>query len=101
MILYNVTVSVDKSAESEWLDWMKNEHIPEVLATNLFNEHKLLKILQQQEGDSQTYAIRYFLSSMADFETYESSYAATLRSKSQKAFGDKCVAFRTLLQVVD
>ena len=32
MIVYNVTVSVDENITSDWLAWMKDEHIPEVMA---------------------------------------------------------------------
>ena len=31
MIIYNVTISIDKEAETHWLDWMKNTHIPDVM----------------------------------------------------------------------
>lgn len=84
MILYNVTVSVDKQAEQDWLIWMKQDHIPKVLATNLFEDHKMLKMLQQEEGDSQTYAVQYFLKSMQHFDDYEDNYAHSLRQESQK-----------------
>ncbi len=29
MYIYNVTVNIEESAEKDWLDWMKNKHIPE------------------------------------------------------------------------
>ena len=29
MILYNVTVNIDKDVEQDWINWMKNTHIPE------------------------------------------------------------------------
>ena len=32
-ILYNVTVSIDKDVEKEWLEWMKKVHIPDVMRT--------------------------------------------------------------------
>ena len=31
MIIYNVTISIDKEVENHWLDWMKNTHIPDVM----------------------------------------------------------------------
>ena len=31
MIIYNVTISIDKEVENYWLDWMKNTHIPDVM----------------------------------------------------------------------
>ena len=40
MIIYNVTVSIDKEIEKQWLDWMKNTHIPDVMNTALFLDCK-------------------------------------------------------------
>ena len=31
MIIYNVTVSIDKEIEKQWFDWMKNTHIATIL----------------------------------------------------------------------
>ncbi len=39
MIIYNVTVNVEKEVEEVWVNWMKETHIPEILATGLFHEH--------------------------------------------------------------
>jgi len=38
MILYNVTVKIMKPLEAEWLKWMKEVHIPDVINTGLFGE---------------------------------------------------------------
>ena len=33
MILYNVTVNIDTDVEEDWIEWMKETHIPEVMKT--------------------------------------------------------------------
>ena len=33
MYIYNVTTNIDESVHDEWLHWMKEIHIPDVLAT--------------------------------------------------------------------
>jgi hypothetical protein len=101
MILYNVTVNVAPDIHDEWLVWMKNEHIPEVLDTGLFVAHKMLKLLTETENDGTTYAIQYFLNDISDFETYRNQYGPGLQAKSFQKFGDKMLAFRTLLEVME
>ena len=60
MIIYNVTVSlVDQSIHQDWLKWMKEIHIPNVLATGLFIENKIAKIHAEEEGGI-SYSIQYF-----------------------------------------
>ena len=41
MILYNVTISIDTSVEEDWLQWMKEIHIPDVMNTGLFIDNKI------------------------------------------------------------
>jgi hypothetical protein len=98
-ILYNVTVKVTKEASGEWLEWMKQKHIPDVLATGLFTEHKICRILQdEQDGD--TYAIQYLCKSMDDFKTYQENHAKSLQAEHAARYKEKYVAFRTLMEVV-
>jgi len=99
MIMYNVTVSVDADVASEWLLWMQQVHIPDVLATGLFAEAKIARILAEEEG-GKAYSIQYFAESMAQYEQYEREHAVRLRADHQARFGKKTAAFRTLLQVI-
>ena len=43
MIIYNVTVSVEESVQTEWLNWMRNKHIPEVMACGIFTKAQISK----------------------------------------------------------
>ncbi|MBT6516091.1 MAG: DUF4286 family protein, partial [Crocinitomicaceae bacterium] len=38
MIVYSVTVKVNQEIEENWLRWMKEVHIPDVMATGFFLE---------------------------------------------------------------
>lgn len=49
MILYNVTVAIDKKVEKQWVEWMKEVHIPEVMETNQFVENKFFKVLNTDD----------------------------------------------------
>jgi len=99
MILYNVTAAVDDSVHEQWLDWMQNTHIPEVLETGRFIECKMFKVLlSKDEGTS--YSIQYFAESMAELQLYEALHADSLRQKHASRFGDKVLTFRTVLEKV-
>ena len=52
MIVYNVTCNVENPMASEWLEWMKTVHIPEVMATGCFVENKILKFAFAQSNDT-------------------------------------------------
>jgi hypothetical protein len=101
MILYNVTVNIEKDAESDWVIWMKEIHIPEVLATGMFFENKFYKILHDSEDGSVNYSVQYFTDSMAKIIEYQKSFAPKLQNDVKEKFGEKFVVFRTLLETVE
>ncbi len=97
MVVYNVTVSVDPSVHEDWVDWMKRVHIPGVMATGCFLEHRFLRVLTGGAGEL-TYSIQYVCSSMREYETYRDRYASALQAEHTERYADKFVAFRTLLE---
>lgn len=100
MILYNVTVAIDKRVEKEWVQWMKETHIPEVLETRQFIDHKFFKVLHTEDPESSSYSIQYFAESMQQIEMYLNMFAPELRQKFHLKFPNQFAAFRTLLEHV-
>lgn len=99
MIIYNVTLNIDKSISKEWLEWIK-DHIPQVLATGKFKEAKLTKVLIDDD-ESDTYSVQYRAHSRADLDAYYADHANDLKLDGLQRFGDKVLSFRTELEVVD
>ncbi len=99
MIIYNVTVNIDLDVHDPWVEWMKEVHIPDVMATGLFLESRMLRVLAEDEGGI-TYAIQYTAADMDHYERYRNEHAARLQAATQENFGGKFAAFRTLLEVV-
>jgi hypothetical protein len=99
MIIYNVTVNIDKSINKEWLEWIK-AHIPQVLATGKFIEAKLTKVLVEDD-DADTYSIQYRAHSREALDAYYQEDAERLRKDGLQRFADKMLAFRTELEIVD
>ena len=100
MILYSVTVNVDADINEEWLSWMQRVHIPKVIATGFFVEHKILKLLTEVENNGVTYSVQYYLNNMDAYNTYANDHAPTLQKEHSLRYEGKFVAFRTLLEVI-
>jgi hypothetical protein len=99
MIIYNVTINIDKAITEEWLEWIK-EHIPQVLATGKFKEAKLTKVLVEDD-ETVTYSVQYRAHSREALDAYYVEDAERLRRDGLIRFSDKMLAFRTELEVVD
>jgi hypothetical protein len=100
MIIYNVTVSVEESIKADWIKWMQTEHIPEVMACGVFTKAQINRLIVQGDSDS-TFAIAYTCASMKDLHQYQIKFAPALQQKHTEKFGDKAVAFRTLMEVIE
>jgi hypothetical protein len=101
MILYNVTIKVHSSIHAEWLIWLKEIHIPEVMHTNCFAEYKIYRLLEIDETEGPTYAIQYFAESKGLYNQYIEKYATKMRELSYQKWGDKFMGFRSVMQIVD
>ena len=100
MIIYNVTTHVDNSIHNEWLTWMKETHIPQMMQTGCFTKFQMVRMMEADETEGPTYATQYYAESKADYERYIAMYAALQRKASIDMWGDKTISFRSLMQIV-
>jgi len=100
MYIYNVTVNVASDVQEEWVRWMKNIHMGDVMKTGCFVDSQLLKVLFV-EDEGHTYSVQYKFLEMQDMERYQQNYAQGLQAEHKALFADKALAFRTVLQIVD
>jgi len=100
MFIYNVTVSINKANEAEWVQWMKEKHIADVLNTGLFSGNKFYKVLSHDDPATCSYCSMYFTSSLDNFVKYLNDFAPALRQDVDNRFGGQYAAFRTLLEEV-
>lgn len=101
MIIYNVTVKVSHVISSQWLEWMKSDHIPEMIATECFTEAKVLELLEVDTTEGPTYAVQYFAESKSLYNRYIEQFSNEMREKSFAKWGDKFIAFRSVMKVVN
>ncbi len=99
MILYNVTINIETDVHDEWLKWMKEVHVPDVMQTGLFSENKICKLLVDEE-QGLTYSFQYFCASLSDYQLYQTEHAPRLQAEVRKKYEGKFVAFRSLLEVI-
>ncbi|MFO0414738.1 MAG: DUF4286 family protein [Bacteroidota bacterium] len=101
MFIYNVTVKIDPTIEADWIKWMKEEHIPEVLATGKFFESRFVRLIDVDESEGPTFAAQYTARTKEDYEDYISHFSPELRKKGLDRWGNLFIAFRTVMQVVE
>src|SRR5690554_8079444 len=97
MVVYNVTISIDEAVANSWLEWMKETHIPEIMATGHFRDSKICRVHGEEEGGI-TFAVMYTALSEKDLDIYQEKHAPKLQSEHTEKFKGKFASFRTLLR---
>jgi len=99
MIIYNVTVSIDDEVHDEWVSWMKDTHIPDVMNTGFFVENKMCRVISHQE-EGNSYSIQYTCEDMKTLHQYQAQHAQRLQAEHSAKYEGKFAAFRTLLEII-
>lgn len=100
MIIYNVTIKVDAGIAGSWLQWLLKEHIPAVMSTGCFQENRVARLLEVDDSEGPTYAIQYHAASKADYNRYIELHAERMRKDSHQKWGERFIAFRSLMELV-
>lgn len=100
MVFYNVTVKVMHTIANEWLEWLQNEHIKDVLGTGKFKSAQVCRLLEQDDSDGISYVIQYQTESMELYQKYIEDDSQTMIQKGYDKFGDKFIAFRTVMETL-
>jgi hypothetical protein len=100
MYIYNVTTKITADIIEEWIKWQQQEHIPEIMATGLFTEYRFFRLLEEDETEGPTFIIQYVTDEMSKYSQFVKDHAPALRQKALSQWGDRFIAFRTVMQTV-
>ncbi len=101
MFIYNVTIKIQEPIHEAWLQWLKEEHVPEVLATGCFTNATIVRLLEVDDSEGPTYAVQYVAESKSLYNRYIENFAGTLRHKSFDKWGNQFMGYRSLMQVIN
>ncbi len=100
MILYNVTIKVEQAVAAQWLQWMQEEHLKDMMQTGLFSDYRLCRLLEQDESEGVTYVVQYHCATPEQYQEYLNLHASRMRRKGMDKFANQFAAFRTVMEVI-
>ena len=101
MFIYNVTTKISHTIHQPWLQWIKEEHIPNIIDTGCFTKATILQLLEVDDSEGPTYAVQYFAESKLQYNIYIEKFAPLMQQKAIEKWGGKCIAFRSIMQVIN
>jgi hypothetical protein len=101
MLIYNVTTHVEPKIEKEWLLWMKQKHLSNMLATQKFSIAKIFKVISEMDHGGVSYAVQYHCENKSILNEYLKNDAKLLQKKENDKFGSSILFFTTELQLIE
>lgn len=98
MITYIVDVRVPVSRVDEWVDYVTNGHIADVVATGYFTSGTLARVRDPQELDVAIFRVSYQCVSEEHLAAYRAQAAPALQAHHTARFGTDVVAVRTVTE---
>src|SRR6478735_2609436 len=99
MIIYKVEITIEPGIESEWIDWMKRVHVPDVVRTGCFLACRIYKVVDSAAADP-TYVMQYHCRSLDEYHRYRDSFAPALQKEHSDRFAGRFRGARQLLEEV-
>ncbi len=94
-ISYEVTVHLaDAGDAGEFEAWMREEHIPAVLATGLVISAEFAQL------DDRRFRTRYLAATRAELDRYLQQHSPALREEFARRFGDRASASREFWELL-
>ncbi|NJO87373.1 MAG: DUF4286 family protein [Lewinella sp.] len=100
MLLYCTTTKVALSIHDEWLAWMQEVYLPQLLESGFFQAYTLAKLLGYDESDGPTYSLQLVVKDQKSFDIYHQTLAPKDEALQKARFGQEALRFSTLLSVV-
>jgi hypothetical protein len=100
MIVYNVTVKVAEEIAGPWLQWLLQEHAPAIVATGCFAGFRAHRLLEQDDSEGPTFSIQYYTDHAEGYERYLQNHAPRFRQEGIDRWGERFIAFRSVMEVI-
>jgi predicted transport protein len=99
MIVYSVRVEIKPQIFEDYIKYLVEKHINDVLSTNCFYNFEL-KLLLNNLSDDKIIYIDYFCENEFILDNYLNNYAQKLREDVKLKFGDNFVATRQIFKLI-
>lgn len=102
MILYTVTAEVEAGAAPEWLAWMRQRHIPDVLATGCFRACRAAELREPAPPPGYvTYVLEYEAPDPQALARYRDQFAPALQRAHTSRYGNRVRASRSVRALIE
>ena len=99
MYIYSVNVTIDKEIKDDWIKWMTEKHIPDVLRIGLLKDASVL-VNTEYYADKFNFVVQYCADNQEDLALYREKYSPELQKEHSDRYEGKFSAKRNVFEIV-
>jgi hypothetical protein len=93
-------MNVEENIKGEWLSWMRNDYIPQVMSCGIFYHAQINRVIAKDDSDY-TFTIAYKCHTMRDLHQYQVKFADQFNQKHLERYGNKVLTFSTIMEFLE
>jgi hypothetical protein len=100
MIVYNETLIVEEASYPDWLQYMREVHIPGIMATGLFDSYRVLSVIDSP-NEGVTTCIQYNTDNEERFALFYNQHLQAFHIAHNDIYEGKFVMYNTTMESID
>lgn len=101
MYIFNTSYTIEESVLPMWLGYMGKEIVPRLKKLEWFISIKLFQVITDQKLDGAVYSLQLETDDIRKIGMFEEEVLPSVQELIHHAFGEKALAFNTLLKEVE
>lgn len=99
-MIYTQSIHVEHDIEKDWLQWMKEEALPEIAQTHRFSKIVFAKVSSHPDETGNTYSIQYYADDKNSSKDFYQNQLHSIAKSVLTRYGTKALIFPTELDVL-
>jgi hypothetical protein len=101
MLVYNTTYQMELNDAREFVIWINECYIPQVLTHGALKNPRLLRILSHKDQETECFSVQWEVEDSAQLHRWHTEQGMHLNEELGKVFKDRVVGFSTLMEVIE
>lgn len=101
MLIYNITLKIDWSIQPQWLAWIKQVYIQNIMSSGCFVKHQLVRLREIEEEEGPTYALQLYALSKQKYNEFIEYFLVENEALSYEKWKNGVLSFSTLMEIED
>ena len=100
MIIFNITCHIERGINQRFIDWIKQEFVPQIEISDFVAEVQFLKLVTEFDDNAFAYTLQIHFKEMVYFNQFQLEEEDKIFAIIQNQFAGKIFTFTSLLEHV-